>query len=89
MLCGLQDLSSLTRDRTQGSVVKAQSPNHWTTRDFPQSLLFTLRVVEMLGQGVISFCGSYSLGLKLTWCLYWIMPTSTHFPPPVPVRTSL
>ena len=89
MLCGLQDLSSLTRDRTQASVVKAQKPNHWTTREFPQNLLCTRRVVEMLGQGVIFFCASYSVGLKPTWCLYWIMPTSTHFPAPVPIKTSL
>ena len=35
MLPGLQDLSSPTRDRTRGLAVKAPSPNHWTTMDFP------------------------------------------------------
>ena len=34
-LHGFQDLSSSTRDHTQASAVKAQSPNHWTTREFP------------------------------------------------------
>ena len=29
-------LSSLTRDWTQAPAVKAQSPNHWTTREFPK-----------------------------------------------------
>lgn len=33
MSCGLQDLSSLTRDRTQAPVVKAQRPDHWTSRE--------------------------------------------------------
>nr|XP_058893233.1 rhomboid domain-containing protein 2 isoform X3 [Kogia breviceps] len=33
---GLQDdLSSLTRDRTQVPTVKVPSPNHWTAREFP------------------------------------------------------
>ena len=35
ILCSLQDLSSLTRDRTWAMAVKAPSPNHWTTREFP------------------------------------------------------
>ena len=35
-LRGLQDLSSRTRDQTRASAVKALSPNHWTTREFPQ-----------------------------------------------------
>ena len=32
---GFRDLSSRTRDRTHGPAVETQSPNHWTTRDFP------------------------------------------------------
>ena len=32
---GLQDLSFLTRDGIQAATVKAPSPNHWTTREFP------------------------------------------------------
>ena len=31
----LQNFSSLTRDRTRVPAVKAPSPNHWTTREFP------------------------------------------------------
>ena len=34
-LCGLRDLSSLTRDWNWPSAVKAWSPNHWTSRDSP------------------------------------------------------
>ena len=33
--CGLQDLSSWNRVWTWGTAVKAPSPNHWTTREFP------------------------------------------------------
>ena len=32
----LQDLSSLTRDQSQASTVKALGPNQATTREFPQ-----------------------------------------------------
>ena len=32
---GLWDLSSLTRDQTWGLAVRAPSPNHWITREFP------------------------------------------------------
>ena len=32
---GLRDLSSPIRDRTWAMAVKAQSPNHWTAREFP------------------------------------------------------
>ena len=34
---GLWDLSSLTRDRTQGSALEARSLNHWTAREVPTS----------------------------------------------------
>ena len=38
----LQDLSSLTRDWTQVPAMKAPSPIHWTTREFPiHTLLIT------------------------------------------------
>ena len=37
MPSGLRDLSSPTRDQTQAPAVKALSPNHWTTREFPVS----------------------------------------------------
>ena len=35
MPCGMWDLSSLTRDRTCFSALKAQSHNHWTARKVP------------------------------------------------------
>ena len=34
-LRSLQDLSSLIRDSTQATAVKAPSPKHWTTRELP------------------------------------------------------
>ena len=32
----MQDLSSQTSNRTHAPSVETPSPNHWTTRDFPQ-----------------------------------------------------
>ena len=40
MMYGLWDLSSLTGNRTLAMAVKAPSPNHWTTREFPKTPLF-------------------------------------------------
>ena len=37
---GLWDLSSPTRDWTQALAVRARSPNHWTTREFPSFILY-------------------------------------------------
>ena len=39
-LCGLWDLSPLTRDWIQATAVKVPSPNHWTAREFPVKLYF-------------------------------------------------
>ena len=38
---GFQDLNSPTRDWTRVMAVKARSPNHWATREFPGPLLLT------------------------------------------------
>ena len=38
--------------------------------------------MEMLGQGIMFCCGSYSVGWKLAWCHSWLVPASVHFPPP-------
>ena len=38
VLCGLRDLSSATRDPTWATAVKPPSPNHWTAREFPNSI---------------------------------------------------
>ena len=35
---GLQDLISLTRDRTHALAVKAQNPNHWNCQGIPSGL---------------------------------------------------
>ena len=37
---GLRDLSSPARDRPGPSAVKVPSPNHWTTREFPEAVFF-------------------------------------------------
>ena len=39
MLYGLQSLSYPARDRTLPPAVEMQSPNYWTTRDFPYALV--------------------------------------------------
>ena len=57
----LQDLISLTWDRTQALGVRAQSPNPWTSREFPTlSILFTYyisSVWHMVGtQEIFVFC---------------------------------
>ena len=38
MPCGLWDLSSLIRDSTWTTAVKAQTPNHLATRELPKIL---------------------------------------------------
>ena len=35
-----QDFSFPTRDGTQAPVLEAQSPNHWTVREFPQTSIW-------------------------------------------------
>ena len=42
----MQDLISPTRDRTQASIREARSPNHWTTREFPESPLVSLILAD-------------------------------------------
>ena len=51
---GMQDLSSLTRERTCAPEVEVQSPNHWITRD----LLVNLFVMPLL---ILNFCTCVSL----------------------------
>ena len=38
----MQDLSCLTRDQILAPAVEAQSPNHWTTREFPSFSLLSM-----------------------------------------------
>ena len=53
----LRDLSSLTRDRTQALGVRAQSPTHWTAREFPIQP-FSMETLRKLssGPGVGTLC---------------------------------
>ena len=39
-MCGMQDLSSPTRDRTCVPTLGTQSINHWTTREVPNLYCF-------------------------------------------------
>ena len=48
MPCGLWDLSSPTRDWTWAPTVKAQSPNHWTARDYVSGVFMSFHKVEHL-----------------------------------------
>ena len=41
--CSLWDLSFPSRDQTQAPAVKVQSPNHWTTREFPDYSILNCR----------------------------------------------
>ena len=44
----MQDLSSLTRDRTHTPCMDRQSLNHWTSREVPQGkqILIYFRIME-------------------------------------------
>ena len=50
----LHDLSSLTRDWTWVTAVKAPSPNHWTSRDLLLSTFLTIKALMR----IISYCCS-------------------------------
>ena len=56
-LCGLQDISSLARDWTWATTVKASSPHHWTAREFPH---FHVWSVSASAHSEVSCPGSYS-----------------------------
>ena len=58
---GLRDLSSLTRDQTPATTVKAPGPNQWTAREFP--ILDLVYLDEQEG-----FCLA-SGQLKRSYCL--------------------
>ena len=64
--CGMWDLSSLTRDRTGSSAVKAQSPNHQMAREVPMTVFFisTLSALSVSRSGLphsFSLSGEISL----------------------------
>ena len=56
-LCGLQDLSSLTRDWTWAATVKAPSPHRWTAWEFPP---FHVWSVSASAHSEVSCPGSHS-----------------------------
>ena len=59
MLHSLWNLSSLTRNWTWATIVKVTSPNHWTTREFPnQCKCWLLRRVDSC---------SHSCSVGLSW----------------------
>ena len=49
LLCGMWDLSSLTRDRTHVLCIARQILNHWTDREVPESLLENQLLMSGLG----------------------------------------
>ena len=53
MLCSLWDFSSQTRARIQATALKAQSPNHWTTKELSFFFDLATRLLEsqFLNQG--------------------------------------
>ena len=51
VLCGMQDLSSLTRDQTLAPALGATSLNHWTAREVPRYLLFARSCAGHCGKG--------------------------------------
>ena len=59
--CGLCDLSSLTRGWTRATAVKAPSPNHWTTREFPSCFSDAELLSAVYTCWLLTPCQSYHL----------------------------
>ena len=68
---GLQYISSLTKDWTRATAVKIQSPNHWTTTDFPNKF-FSL-------QAECSYLASSQLVMHTCYVSSWD-PTGCSLP---------
>ena len=66
MLHSLWDPSSPTRDRTWVPAVKAPSPNHWTTREFPYRFIFKINIKTYVHTKVCAqiFLAALSIILK-------------------------
>ena len=74
ILCGLWDLSSLTRDWTWGTALKAQNPDHWTTSEllsfaFPVSKHSHIFLFLCSKENSSYF--AFGLGLLQPRCLRW------------------
>ena len=53
----LANLSSLTRDGTPASAVKAQNPKHWTARELPRTRILNRKIKRMGGSLPFRFRG--------------------------------
>ena len=62
-LCNLWDLCFQTKDWTLPLAVKEQSPNHWTTREFPTLLILNYVYSWMLQRTVVEGVGRFG-----GWC---------------------
>ena len=71
--CSLRDLSSLTRDWTQAVAVKTLSPNHWTTRELPFSLIFYPFVYQLYW----SFCEFPGVLYCQRFLFFWVSMVSS------------
>ena len=68
---GLWDLSSLTRDWTWEPVVKAPSPNHYTTREFPTAFQFLNHKMPYDSPVSVIFLSYVPFVYLLTWIFLW------------------
>ena len=64
----LRDLSSLIRNQTQPTAVKAPSPNHWTAREFPPMRF----LCQFIYSAEISFSPRFKLNSK------WACPCTVN-----------
>ena len=58
----MQDVSSLTRERTHGPCIGSTSPNHWITNGPPIRTLVDVTVVTALGLHSLSPYKTQNLG---------------------------
>ena len=78
VLCGLQNLNSLTRDWTKPTAVKAQSSNHWTAREFPAVRFLCM----MWEEGRLDFpaCGYPVVAITPVQVRFWVGPFTPSLP---------
>ena len=83
--CILWDLSSLTRDQTQVPAMKAQSPNHRTSREFPPNPFMSSCCCSVT-QSCPTLCDPTDcstpgfLSLTVSWSLLRLMFTESVMP---------
>ena len=59
----LQNISSPNRDQTRPLAVEVQSPNHWTTREFPETCFLMTSDRNQSGWKIISLAGDHLASL--------------------------